>query len=357
MDEALPRSGAASRGSGSRARRVDSMNLVDAESRGRPAHTSLLGANIHVVEHLTDPGSLPELGSAFTASPPNVAGMGTFPVRRMPPPPEPPAAAHGHAGQSLPVGIGLAVGVAMVFAPSGLWWLPPATVYALSIAFIAAVYIGFAVADGRQRICGRKHRRRHLRCNRRARRHGITVVPCRRADRPRVQGPLAAPHRLRARHQVVATLLRSRRLGRRRHPSHLHPHGFCSAVKDARQHPFPFRPHRQHPRRTHPSGLETRTGVGVRQRASELLPHDAGLPHGRVRAPGQGRRRWRKTRFFNRRNALNERRARISGPGEHWLGYQDSNLEQLNRFEYAVCYVIDSETRVLMRMLTASVYR
>jgi len=33
-----------------------------------------------------------------------------------------------------------------------LWWLDPATVYALSVALIAAIYIGFAVADGRPRV-------------------------------------------------------------------------------------------------------------------------------------------------------------------------------------------------------------
>jgi hypothetical protein len=37
-------------------------------------------------------------------------------------------------------------------APLGFWWLAPATVYALSLVLIAAVYIGFAVADGRARV-------------------------------------------------------------------------------------------------------------------------------------------------------------------------------------------------------------
>ena len=37
-------------------------------------------------------------------------------------------------------------------SPLGFWWLDPATVYALSLALIAAVYIGFAVADGRPRV-------------------------------------------------------------------------------------------------------------------------------------------------------------------------------------------------------------
>jgi hypothetical protein len=37
-------------------------------------------------------------------------------------------------------------------SPLGFWWLDPATVYALSLTLIAAVYIGFAVADGRPAV-------------------------------------------------------------------------------------------------------------------------------------------------------------------------------------------------------------
>jgi hypothetical protein len=33
-----------------------------------------------------------------------------------------------------------------------LWWIRPATVYALGLVLIAAVYIGFAVADGRRNV-------------------------------------------------------------------------------------------------------------------------------------------------------------------------------------------------------------
>jgi hypothetical protein len=51
-----------------------------------------------------------------------------------------------------PVLWGVVWGVVQAAAPLGLWWLDPATVYALSIALIAAVYIGFAVADGRPRV-------------------------------------------------------------------------------------------------------------------------------------------------------------------------------------------------------------
>jgi hypothetical protein len=64
------------------------------------------------------------------------------------------AAPNPLAGRSLraPVLWGVVWGVIQAAAPLGFWWLEPATVYALSIALIAAVYIGFAVADGRPRV-------------------------------------------------------------------------------------------------------------------------------------------------------------------------------------------------------------
>jgi len=61
---------------------IDSVNIDDTESGGeRPAHSLLLGAGIHVVEHLTNLGDLPARGARFTAAPPAVEGFGTFPVR------------------------------------------------------------------------------------------------------------------------------------------------------------------------------------------------------------------------------------------------------------------------------------
>ena len=51
-----------------------------------------------------------------------------------------------------PIAIGAAVGILQAAAPFAFWWLPAATVYAISIAFIATVYIGFAVADGRRKV-------------------------------------------------------------------------------------------------------------------------------------------------------------------------------------------------------------
>ena len=61
---------------------IDSVNIDDTESGGeRPAHSLLLGAGVHVVEHLTNLGALPSSGARFTAAPPAIEGFGTFPVR------------------------------------------------------------------------------------------------------------------------------------------------------------------------------------------------------------------------------------------------------------------------------------
>jgi len=61
---------------------IDSLNIDDTESGGeRPAHTGLLAAGIHIVEHLTNLDALPPSGARFTAAPPAVEGFGTFPVR------------------------------------------------------------------------------------------------------------------------------------------------------------------------------------------------------------------------------------------------------------------------------------
>src|SRR5690349_21932932 len=47
---------------------------------------------------------------------------------------------------------GIAVGIIQAATPLVFWWLDSATVYALGLAVIAAVYIGFAVADGRPKV-------------------------------------------------------------------------------------------------------------------------------------------------------------------------------------------------------------
>jgi kynurenine formamidase len=60
---------------------IDSINIDSTEDASRPAHTILLGAGIHVVEHLTNLGELPERGATLTAVPPAIEAFGTFPVR------------------------------------------------------------------------------------------------------------------------------------------------------------------------------------------------------------------------------------------------------------------------------------
>jgi len=60
---------------------IDSHNIDDTRTRSRPVHTILLGAGILICEHMTRLEAVPESGFVFTAVPPKVAGMGTFPVR------------------------------------------------------------------------------------------------------------------------------------------------------------------------------------------------------------------------------------------------------------------------------------
>ena len=60
---------------------IDSNNIDDTRARARPVHSRLLAANIPICEHMTGLGSLPDEGFRFSATPPKVRGMGTFPVR------------------------------------------------------------------------------------------------------------------------------------------------------------------------------------------------------------------------------------------------------------------------------------
>lgn len=60
---------------------IDSHNIDDTRVRTRPVHTTLLGAGVPICEHMTGLGALPANGFRFTAAPPKVQGMGTFPVR------------------------------------------------------------------------------------------------------------------------------------------------------------------------------------------------------------------------------------------------------------------------------------
>ena len=47
---------------------------------------------------------------------------------------------------------GIGFGVAQAAVALAFWWLEPSTVHSLMVALIAAVYIGFAVSDGRTRV-------------------------------------------------------------------------------------------------------------------------------------------------------------------------------------------------------------
>ena len=60
---------------------IDSHNIDDTRARARPVHGILLKAGIPIGEHLTNLGALPDRGFRFSAVPPKVKGMGTFPVR------------------------------------------------------------------------------------------------------------------------------------------------------------------------------------------------------------------------------------------------------------------------------------
>jgi arylformamidase len=60
---------------------IDSLNIDDTSDLARPVHSALLGADVPIVEHLCNLGSLPPSGFSFFAIPAKVAGFGTWPVR------------------------------------------------------------------------------------------------------------------------------------------------------------------------------------------------------------------------------------------------------------------------------------
>jgi arylformamidase len=60
---------------------IDSVNIDDPSGQARPVHTALLAAGIPIVEHLCGLDQLPQSGFRFHAAPPQVVGIGTFPVR------------------------------------------------------------------------------------------------------------------------------------------------------------------------------------------------------------------------------------------------------------------------------------
>lgn len=60
---------------------IDGPNVDDTTAGQRPVHTILLGADILIVAHLCALDQLPESNYWFSAVPPKIQGMGTFPVR------------------------------------------------------------------------------------------------------------------------------------------------------------------------------------------------------------------------------------------------------------------------------------
>jgi kynurenine formamidase len=60
---------------------IDSHNIDCTDGGERPVHSTLLGAEIAIVEHLCGLGNVPEHGAKFFAVPVKVKGFGTFPVR------------------------------------------------------------------------------------------------------------------------------------------------------------------------------------------------------------------------------------------------------------------------------------
>jgi arylformamidase len=62
---------------------IDSVNIDSTAGGERPIHSALLAAGIPIVEHLTNLGALAGRSFRFSAAPPAVIGMGTFPVRAL----------------------------------------------------------------------------------------------------------------------------------------------------------------------------------------------------------------------------------------------------------------------------------
>jgi kynurenine formamidase len=60
---------------------IDSFNIDDTRDMARPVHSTLLAAEVPIVEHMTSLKQLPSSGFRFFAVPVKVKGMGTFPVR------------------------------------------------------------------------------------------------------------------------------------------------------------------------------------------------------------------------------------------------------------------------------------
>jgi arylformamidase len=60
---------------------IDSLNIDNPTDPHRPAHHGLLGADIPIIEHLTNLDAVPDTGARLIALPAPVRGMASLPVR------------------------------------------------------------------------------------------------------------------------------------------------------------------------------------------------------------------------------------------------------------------------------------
>ncbi len=60
---------------------IDTLNIDGTKTGERPVHSTLLGSEIPIIEHLTALDQLPAAGFRFTAVPPKIENAGTFTVR------------------------------------------------------------------------------------------------------------------------------------------------------------------------------------------------------------------------------------------------------------------------------------
>ncbi|MFG2044621.1 cyclase family protein [Dactylosporangium sp. NPDC048998] len=60
---------------------IDSVSIDDPDDPARTAHARLLGADIPIIENLTNLDAVPDTGSRLTVLPAPVRAMGSFPVR------------------------------------------------------------------------------------------------------------------------------------------------------------------------------------------------------------------------------------------------------------------------------------
>jgi len=60
---------------------IDSLNIDSIDDGRRPVHTTLLGADIPICEHLCGLEGLPDEGFKFSAVPVKIRALGSFPVR------------------------------------------------------------------------------------------------------------------------------------------------------------------------------------------------------------------------------------------------------------------------------------